>query len=165
MCDGSGAGDAAPVRSLLLSAFAGCAEADLVDALRANGDVVLALVAAQASAGVLGYVAFARLSVATKGAIVPGAALAPLAVAADVQRRGIGSALVRDGLQLLAACGEQLVFVLGDPAYYTRFGFDVASASSFVSPYAGSHFMVRRLTQAAPTDGTICYPSAFADLG
>ena len=52
------------------------------------------------------------------------ALLAPLAVAPDHQRRGIGSALVREGLARLAKDGIAVVLVLGDPAYYSRFGFE-----------------------------------------
>ena len=51
------------------------------------------------------------------------ALLAPLAVAPDFQKQGIGSALVRDGLRRLKEAGFDLVCVLGDPAYYGRFGF------------------------------------------
>src|SRR5262249_55093949 len=118
--------DATPIRSILVAAFAGDAEADLVENLRAADDLVLALVADQADAA-RGYVAFPRLTVDGAGAV----GLAPLAVAPDRRRRGIGGALVREGLRRLATRGEQLVFVVGDPAYYGRFGFDLATARSF----------------------------------
>ena len=95
----------------------------------------------------------------------PAVALAPLAVAADLRCRGIGAALVRRGLALLAERGEQLVFVLGEPAYYARFGFDPEAAGSFQSPYAGSHFMALRLARSAPMNGIVRYPPAFGPLG
>jgi len=49
--------------------------------------------------------------------------LAPLAVATDFQRKGIGRALIEHGLQMLSGKGADLVFVLGDPKYYRRYGF------------------------------------------
>jgi putative acetyltransferase len=152
--------DAAAIRSVLVAAFAGNAEADLVERLRRDGDRVLALVAEQDGA-VCGYLGFPHLTVEA----APAVGLAPLAVAPDIQRRGIASALVREGLRLLAARGEQLVFVLGDPAYYCRFGFDVAEAEPFESPYAGPHFMVLRLSDDAPRGGKVRYPAAFDQPG
>jgi putative acetyltransferase len=159
------AGDAAAVRTVLAGAFGGPAEAELVERLRASEDVVLALVAELEGRGVVGHVAFPRLAVDAPGGSEPAVGLAPLAVAAGLWRRGIGSALTRRGLGLLAERGEQIVFVLGDPAYYGRFGFDAAAAASFMSPYSGPHFMAVRLAQTAPSAGTVRYPSAFADLG
>jgi putative acetyltransferase len=55
--------------------------------------------------------------------------------------------------------------VLGDPAYYARFGFDPGAAGSFQSPYPGPHFMALRLTRSAPTNGIVRYPPAFTPLG
>jgi putative acetyltransferase len=158
------AGDALPVRAHLTGVFGRTAEADLVDVLRLNSEIVLALVAERTPATVVGYAAFSRLFVETPSTRSPAVGLAQLAVAANLQRRGLGSALVRNGLGALAERGEQLVFVLGNPGYYARFGFDVAAAAPYVSRYAGAHFMVRQMREAAPTNGTLRYPSAFVDL-
>lgn len=152
--------DAPAVRALLEAAFGGTAEADLIERLREDGELLLALVAAQPD--VVGYVAFSRLIVEGTSHADPAIALAPLAVAPAMQRRGIGSALTRAGLDMFTRAGEALVFVLGDPAYYTRFGF--VPADAFASPYAGPHFMVRRLAPHAPSAGVVRYPRAFADL-
>jgi putative acetyltransferase len=152
--------DAPAVRALLTAAFAGTAEADLVERLRADGDLLLALVAEQAD--VVGYIAFSRLVVEGTGHGDPAIALAPLAVAPAVQRCGIGTALMRTGLDMFTKAGEALVFVVGDPSYYGRFGF--VSADGFASPYAGPHFMARALAPDAPTAGVVRYPRAFADL-
>ena len=94
-----------------------------------------------------------------------GIALAPLAVGKDHRRRGIGSALVREGLARLAARNEEIVFVLGDPVFYERFGFSVAEASAFTSRYQGPHFMALALASTAPGGGKVHYPAAFDDLG
>jgi len=55
--------------------------------------------------------------------------------------------------------------VLGDPAYYARFGFDLAAARSFDSHYSGTHFMVLRLSENAPRGGKVRYPAAFDQRG
>jgi putative acetyltransferase len=156
--------DIATVRGVLISAFAGQAEADLLDVLRDEDELVLALVAEQ-DGGVCGYVAFPRLKILNSTGRVDAVGLAPLAVTPNVQRRGIGSALTREGLRLLAAYDEALVFVLGDPVYYARFGFDPEAAAPFVSIYAGPHFMALRLAENAPRGGVVRYPAAFDQLG
>ena len=61
--------------------------------------------------------------------------LAPLAVSSHVQGEGIGGALIREGLKQLAASGVDLVFVLGHPRYYPRFGFQTAALFGFEAPY------------------------------
>ena len=156
--------DIAAIRGVLISAFVGQAEADLVDVLRAEDELVLALVAEQ-EGGVCGYVGFPRLKILNSAGHVDAVGLAPLAVTPNVQRRGIGSALTREGLRLLAARDEALVFVLGDPVYYARFGFDPEAAAPFVSTYAGPHFMVQRLAENVPRGGIVRYPAAFDQLG
>jgi putative acetyltransferase len=124
----------------------------------------MALVAIDGSQAVVGHVAFSRLHVEASAGQWPAVSLAPLALAAASRRRGIGAQLVRTGLDRLAAQGEALVFVLGDPAYYTRFGFDVDTAKPFTCAYAGPHFMALWLSDRAPHSGTIRYPAAFDDL-
>ncbi len=154
-------GDAGGVRDVLRAAFQGDVEAKLVDELRADGDIVLSLVAIDPKGGVIGYVAFPRLSVAE----VPCIGLAPVAVAPEHQRRGIGKALIEQGMATLKQHGEKLVFVLGEPGYYTRFGFDPQAATPFASDYAGPYFMACRLAGDAPASGVVRYPPAFAKLG
>lgn len=156
--------DSPHIRVVLKSAFPGGSEADLVDRLRGEGALVLSLAAIWGVGGVVGHVAFPRLFVERPGRREPAVGLAPLAVAPAFQRRGIGAVLVHHGLGALAAQGERLVFVLGDPAYYTRFGFAVATASTFASRYAGPHFMALRLAADAPTSGLVSYPDAFDSL-
>ena len=158
------AGDEAAVRTLLQEAFGGPAEATLVDHLRAKGDLAYALVAATASDEILGYVGFSLLRIENPEGTRAGTGLAPLAVVPSHQRRGIGSALVRAGLDQLIARREEIVFVLGDPALYSRFGLSVEDGGAFTSPYAGPHFMALRLHADAPDAGTVSYPRAFAGL-
>jgi predicted N-acetyltransferase YhbS len=61
--------------------------------------------------------------------------LAPLAVSSDAQGEGVGGALIREGLRQLAESGVDLVFVLGHPGYYPKFGFQTASLSGFDAPH------------------------------
>jgi putative acetyltransferase len=154
--------DAVAVRTVLQAAFAGSLEADMVERLRDGGDLVLALVADRPEC-LAGYVAFPRLVLRSDDRAVPAVGLAPLGVLPQWQRQGIGGALVREGLARLRAAGEALVCVLGDPAYYRRFGF--AAAPDFVSRYAGPYFQVQRLARGAPSGGAVSYPKPFDDLG
>jgi len=158
------AADAPAIHELLAHAFETAAEAELVDRLGRDGDLVLSLVATDAAQAVVGHVAFPRLRVDSAGREWSAIGLAPLAVAATHRRRGIGAALARAGLDRLAAQGETLVFVMGNPAYYTRFGFALATAQPFICAYAGPYFMALRLADTAPRAGTVRYPAAF-DLG
>ena len=92
--------------------------------------------------------------------------LAPVATAATHRRRGIAARLIGDGLARARRDGWEGVFVLGDPAYYGRFGFDAGLAAGFSSPYAGAHFMALALERDLPTlEGEVAYALAFAALG
>ena len=157
------ADDVLAIRRILDEAFGGPAEGDLVERLRTSGDLVLALVAVE-SETIVGYVAWPRLWIATPRDQYKAIALAPLAVAPARQRNGCGSALVREGLARLRVMGESLVFVLGDPVYYRRFGFSLEAASAYESMYAGTHLMALRLTDTAPNGGRLSYPAAFDEI-
>jgi putative acetyltransferase len=155
-------GDAAAVRTLLDAAFGGDVESKVVERLRADGDFVLSLVAENRE-GVAGYAGFPRLVLRLDERNVPVVGLAPVGVSPSLQRNGIGSALIRDGFARLKDRAERLVFVLGDPAYYGRFGFTVMEG--FVSRYAGPYFQALMLAPDAPRAGRVSYPKAFDDLG
>jgi putative acetyltransferase len=156
--------DAAAIREILVAAFPSTAEADLVERLRRDGDLALALVADNGGR-VDGYAAFPKLIVENAGSIHTVAGLAPVAVTPDWQRLGIGRALIRKGHRLLFAQGYSLVFVLGDPSYYTRQGYDLDLALPFDCVYAGPHFMALKLNESAPKNGKLRYPAAFDELG
>lgn len=91
-------------------------------------------------------------------------ALAPLGVLPDRQGAGIGSALVREGLRAAPRRGREAVFVLGDPAYYERFGFSREAARGYDSIYAGDNFMILELRPGSARPGAIRYPPPFAGL-
>ena len=85
-------------------------------------------------------------------------ALAPVAVHPALQGRGLGAALIRAGLDAMAPAA---ITVLGDPAYYTRFGF--APVPGWQSPYAGPALMALR-HEGLPDDARITHAPAFAAL-
>jgi putative acetyltransferase len=90
-------------------------------------------------------------------------ALAPMSVQLGHQRRGIGSALVRAGLERAGASGWQAVIVLGHRDYYPRFGFSAELARPLKAPFSGASFMALELTSGALRDGEgrVVYPPAF----
>jgi putative acetyltransferase len=153
--------DIAGIRVVEEAAFLQSAEADLVDDLRAAGDSVFSLIAVEGET-VTGHAMFSRLQ-----APFPALALGPVAVLPDRQRMGGGSRLIREGIARSEAAGWLGIFVLGDPAFYRRFGFDAGKASGFISPYAGPHLMALPLGRnELPTDtGSIQHAPAFAKLG
>lgn len=113
--------DRAAVRAVSLSAFGTSAHADLVDALREQGQAVVLLVA-EADGELVGHILFSPVTLGGHPELrLMG--LAPMAVAPAQQRRGIGSALVRAGLERCRQLGIGAVVVLGHPSYYPRFGF------------------------------------------
>lgn len=155
-------GDADAIAAVHRAAFGASGEADLVAALARDGDIVLSMVAASGGT-IVGSAVYSRLLIdgANKGTI----ALAPVGVLPELQRQGIGGALIREAHRVLAAAGESMVFVLGDPVYYSRFGFSQDAAKSFHTPYDGPHMMALKLGGNAPERGAVIYAKAFADLG
>jgi putative acetyltransferase len=152
-------GDHAAIHEVVRAAFGRAAEADLVDALRADGDSVFSLVAMEPD-GIAGHVLFSRMN-ASFGAL----ALAPVAVLPGRQRCGIGSGLIRAGPEAARHGQWHAVFVPGDPNFYRRFGFDPSLAAGFSCPYAGPHLMALPLEGVLPAmEGTIEYAPAFARL-
>jgi putative acetyltransferase len=153
-------GDVVAIRIVEEIAFGRRDEARLVDDLRAAGDAVFSLVAVDDGI-VAGHAIFSRLQ-----APFPALALGPVAVLPEYRRKGIASQLIRAGIARSEAAGWAAIFVLGDPAFYRRFGFDVRKARGFTSPYAGPHLMALSPGgDELPADtGIIEYAPAFAGL-
>ncbi|MBA3511894.1 N-acetyltransferase [Sphingomonas sp.] len=153
-------GDHSAIRDVLLAAFPGPDEADLVEQLRADGDAAIELVAEQ-DGRIVGHILFSPVHGPFRAL-----ALAPVAVAPQRHGEGIGSALIKAGHELARGQAWDAIFVLGEPAYYRRFDYDPALAAGFDSPYAGPYFMALALRGALPaTEGQVTHARAFAGLG
>lgn len=151
-------GDIPAIRQIVTAAFGRTDEASLVDALREAGDAVFSLVAVE-NDRVVGHVTLSRMA-----APIPALALAPISVLPERQRTGIGAGLVRDAIAR-SRPDWAAIFVLGDPRYYGRFGFDQRLAMDYQSPYAGPHFMALVLAKPLPIPtGTLRHAAAFAKL-
>lgn len=139
-------------------------EAQLVDDLRVDGDIIAPLsIVAVVDGDVVGHVICSRASITNR----PSIGLGPLGVMPGSQRRGIGQALMHAVLAAADALDAQAVALLGDPGYYSRFGF-VAGATLGVLPpvpeWAG-YFQVRALTAWDDSlRGTFRYAPAFDRL-
>lgn len=95
---------------------------------------VLSLLAEE-NGEVLGHVLFTTVNIVGGEKSVPGRILAPVGVSPVAQGKGIGGRLIRTGLEQLRASGAGLVFVLGHPSYYPRFGFEPAGRLGLLAPY------------------------------
>ncbi|MEM1176740.1 MAG: N-acetyltransferase [Acidobacteriota bacterium] len=171
------AGDGAAIRRVHLDAFPTAAEADLVDRLLAQCDERLSFVALDGDEIVahllltpaIGRGAGERAEgerAEGEGVPIKGLGLAPLAVLASHQRRGLGAALTAFGLERARDAGYPFVVVLGHPEYYPRFGFKPASRFGVECPYPGvpdDTFMLLPLDRAvtATLDGVIRYRPEF----
>jgi putative acetyltransferase len=158
--------DSEAIRAVHLAAFPTSAEADLVDRLRRDHDSEISLVAEQAGE-IVGHVVLSRMSASAGGRAFRALGLGPVAVLPGAQGSGVGAELIRSALAIAAALAEEVVFVLGEPDYYSRFGFSAESAAPFDSPYAGPYFMALWLRPgpAAPAPGSAAYAPAFGALG
>lgn len=158
--------DALAIRQVHLAAFPGPVEADLLDRLRASGNLPISL-CAEVHGEVLGHIAFSPVSVGGLDLSPVALGLAPVAVMPDRQRQGIGRQLIERGLELCAGRRAPLVVVLGDPDYYCQFGFATAADSGLDNEY-GVHaeFMVWQpaAMRHACWQGLVRYGREFAEL-
>ncbi len=154
--------DIEAIAALNRAAFGGGEEVEIIDRLCRDGLVALSLVDRDAGA-IVGHVLFSELEVTVDGNAVRAVALAPMAVMPTRQREGIGSRLVRHGLDVLKDRGCEAVIVLGHPDYYPRFGFSAARAAKLAAPFSGPAFMALELKPGAlaGASGTVRYPRAF----
>lgn len=155
------------VDEIQTAAFGRADEAELVRRLRDAPIRKLSLVA-ERDETVVGHVFFSPIEIEGAEAAPPSAGLAPLAVSPDEQGRGAGSALVRAGLRECLEVGWQAVFLLGDPAYYSRFGFELAAPRGlrYENEFFDSAFQSIELVPGALSGATgwVRYHEAFASL-
>jgi putative acetyltransferase len=148
-------------------AFAGPIEARIVELLHERNKATVSL-AAIAEGEIVGHVLFSKVELEPPQLNVSLVGLAPVAVLPEFQRRDIGSRLIREGLRLCGDAGFSAVVVLGEPAYYSRFGFERAIDRGITNEYhANEHFMVLEL-QAGALQNLRCltkYQPEFAEAG
>lgn len=151
--------DATAISILLVGAFEQPNESRLIDALRAEGSVAHELVAIEDDE-LIGHLCLSRL-IAPSGWL----ALAPVSVRSNLQGRGVGAELVRYGLDKARQNHAKAVVVIGDPAYYHRFGFVFDGPSELTSPYPAQYtglFPIAPSTAAVQAE--LVYPAPFAEV-
>ena len=114
---------------------------------------------------VVGHLLFSPIRIESPDGSTPAIALAPMSVLPAFQRQGIGSKLVRAGLEACRRLGHKIVVVVGHPDYYPRFGFTPARAKGLKAPFPGPDeaFMALELSPGAleGVSGTVRYPPPF----
>lgn len=170
-------GDVEAVRAVVAAAFARPeahaqlpTEVGLLDQLRTDSSWLpaLSLVAVDPGDGDLADDSIVGHVLCTRGAVdrAPALGLGPLAVRPDRQGQGVGGALMHAVLGAADALGEPLVALLGQPAYYSRFGFHPSSRYRIKSPDPqwGDYFQVRPLAGYHTLSGTFTYAEPFSRL-
>lgn len=157
-------GDEAAIGAITAAAFAGHPYSDgseprIIERLRQAGVLTLSLVAEDENE-IVGHVAFSPLTLS--GGETGWYGLGPVSVKPGRQRGGIGSSLIREGLSVLTARGAAGVALVGDPAYYNRFGF-VADPSLSVADVPPEFFLVLPLHGKAPSGIVAFHPGFYGD--
>ena len=154
--------DIPAIRSLVTAAFRDTPrsqgnEAEIVDALRIDGVLTLSLVA-EDEGKIVGHAAFSPVTVNAQEVCWFG--LGPVAVLTAERRCGVGAALIETGLKHLEKLGARGCVVLGDPAYYRRFGFQSDPGLRF-GTVSSQHFQ-RLIIRGDPPQGEVDYHPAFS---
>ena len=154
-------GDEAAIHSVTELAFAGHPHSDgseplIVDRLRKAGALAFSVVAEE-EGKILGHAAFSRVQISDDAADWYG--LGPVSVHPQRQGEGIGSALIRKGLDELRAIGAKGCVVAGDPAYYGRFGFN-RNDELVLPDFPPDYFMALAL-HGSMASGIVTYHKAF----
>lgn len=157
--------DAEAIRALTAAAFAGLPHSDgseprIIESLRQGGDLVLSLVTELVAeqGEIVGHIAFSPVTITDGSPDWFG--LGPLSVAPRHQRRGIGASLARQGIATMRERGAHGIVLLGDPAYYERFGF--AHDPALVFPGPPARYFQRLVLSGNPPTGIVRYAPGFA---
>jgi putative acetyltransferase len=149
-----------------LRAFGQENEARLVEEQRRVGDTISLV--AEVDGCVVGHILFSPIVIEGQDGNVPALALAPMAVLPDYQNRGIGSKLVRQGLETCRSLGHKIVIVLGHAQFYPRFGFIPARLQGIEAPFEvpDEAWMALELQPGALSGvkGVVKYPPAFDEV-
>ena len=162
--------DSETVREVHTAAFGGREdEARLVETLHAAGASSVSLVAVEeASDNVIGHLLFSPVEIEGGGPSISVVGLAPIGILPEFQRKGVGSQLIRAGLEACQEARYDAVVLLGEPDYYSRFGFGRASGYGLGNEYGvDEHFMVLELRSGAlgSSSGIVRYRPEFGKVG
>ena len=159
--------DISVIHHVHTAAFGQRNEADLIDALRQNNALTIALVAIL-DGRLIGHIAFSPVTITSSTATIEALGLGPMAVLPAYQRRGIGSQLVEAGLTACHDTPYGVVVVLGHPHYYPQFGFVPAKPLGIVWEHDAPDeaFLVQELREGAltQTKGVVKYRPEFAPV-
>lgn len=148
-------------------AFGQPGEARLVERIRTTAAYIAELsLAAVLESKIVGHIILSKVSL-EHASNIELLALAPLAILPEWQNQGFGGLLVREAIERADKLGHTLITVLGDNAYYERFGFETASKEGIKSIFdvPDEHYMILKLSAyKKEIKGTVCYPSVFDDL-
>lgn len=162
-------GDIGAIRKLNKKAFKGKSESKLVDALRVSPGFIPALsLVAEKGGKVVGHILFTPIRIKDQDRAAPALALAPMAVLPEYQNQGIGTALIKYGLEEAGRAGHKIVVVVGHPEYYPRFGFIKAGEKGLKLPFEAPEdvFMALELAPGALNEvrGEVEYPREFHEV-
>lgn len=158
--------DISAIRKLNKKAFKGNDESKLIDAIRESDGFIPGLsLAAEKDGKIVGHILFSPVKIKGPSGAAPALALAPMAVLPAFQNQGIGTELVKRGLDECRKLGHKIVVVVGHAGYYPRFGFVKAGEKGLQLPFEAPDeiFMVIELVPGALSEvnGTVEYPPAF----
>ncbi|NVE95212.1 GNAT family N-acetyltransferase [Altererythrobacter lutimaris] len=155
------AGDEPVIHSLTEAAFRDMPfsdgdEPDLVDHLRAAGDLTLSLVAEDADR-IVGHIAFSPVTISdgTKDWF----GIGPVSVRPELHSQGIGGALIRRGIADMRTSGAKGIILLGSPEYYSRFGFEHDPKLTYPGP--PPEYFQRLVLDGREPSGIVRYSPAF----
>ena len=158
--------DVVAIREVNVRGFGQSQEADIVDKLRQNCDELISLVALKEDK-IVGHILFSPVTIESGDGTIRGMGLAPMAVLPEHQRQGIGSELVRAGIERLKNMDCPFVIVVGFPEYYPRFGFESASRYGIKSEWdvPDEAFMILVLNESelGGISGVVKYQPEFAE--
>ncbi|MBA7468119.1 hypothetical protein ES707_03360 [subsurface metagenome] len=133
--------DIEDITNIHAQAFNGPDEGKIVKNLRKNNNLTISLIA-EINKKIVGHIAYSPIY--NKNEEIIGIGLAPVAVLPSYQKQGVGSNLINKGNEMALSKGFKKIFVLGDSAYYRRFGFEIAKNYNYFSDFdpEGKHFMI-----------------------
>ena len=158
--------DRADIHHVNSKAFGQESEAELVEKLRNRGMLIVSLVALS-DGQVAGHIAFSSVTVKSENSSFQAIALGPMAVLPEYHQKGIGSQLVRAGLEECRHLGHEIVVLVGHPDYYPRFGFVPARSKGIECEFEvpDESWMLIELREGALSNrrGTVSFQPEFRE--